>query len=368
MKLHVFNPEHDIALAYNDCFFTPPHAGRGLRADLGFIPSLWAEDGDMVLVEDVSYAVECVRHLKGLPHDVVFVTKSDIAALFPEALNQGKAFEVVPWGWDRALRFSLERMGVPASCMPADEQLDTVRNMSSRVWANVLRSRLPVYANGLIPMPREHTSVSDFLKSYCEYYHEHAVVKAPWSSSGRGIRYFEGRLGEQDIGWVQNVIKRQGCVVSEAYCNKVKDFAVEFYAHADGGIIYEGLSVFKTVNGAYAGNVIASEEDKWQMLAKYGVAKDLTELINTIAGILHPHFSGRYSGPFGIDMMILADGFLHPCVELNLRRTMGHVALSISPDVSAPQRLMRIDYTNRYHLRIMDTFENIINNSLITHV
>ncbi|MFC2767230.1 MAG: hypothetical protein ACFN27_07805 [Prevotella sp.] len=53
MKLHIFNPEHDIALAANLEQFTPPHAGRALRADLGFIPALWAEPGDFVLVEDV---------------------------------------------------------------------------------------------------------------------------------------------------------------------------------------------------------------------------------------------------------------------------------------------------------------------------
>ena len=51
MKLHIFNPEHDIALAADLERFTAPHAGRQMRASLGFIPAFWAEDGDMVLVE-----------------------------------------------------------------------------------------------------------------------------------------------------------------------------------------------------------------------------------------------------------------------------------------------------------------------------
>ena len=33
-KLHLFNPEHDIALAANLAHFTAPLAGRQLRADL----------------------------------------------------------------------------------------------------------------------------------------------------------------------------------------------------------------------------------------------------------------------------------------------------------------------------------------------
>ena len=52
MILHVFNPEHDIALASNLSNFTAPHAGRQLRYDLGFLPALWAQDGDAVLVEN----------------------------------------------------------------------------------------------------------------------------------------------------------------------------------------------------------------------------------------------------------------------------------------------------------------------------
>ena len=52
MTLHIFNPEHDIALASGLANFTAPHAGRQLRHDLGFLPALWAQDGDAVLVEN----------------------------------------------------------------------------------------------------------------------------------------------------------------------------------------------------------------------------------------------------------------------------------------------------------------------------
>ena len=45
-------------------------------------------------------------------------------------------------------------------------------------------------------------------------------------------------------------------------------------------------------------------------------------------------FSGYYTGPLGVDMMVVraADGssLLHPCVEINVRMTMGHVALALS--------------------------------------
>jgi len=68
--------------------------------------------------------------------------------------------------------------------------------------------------------------------------------------------------------------------------------------------------------------------------------------------------NGQYVGPLGVDMMIVAqenhDGFfLHPCVEINLRRTMGHVALSLTPSIDDVLRVMRIEYMdNHYKLKI----------------
>ena len=56
MTLHVFNPEHDIALASNLSNFTAPRAGRQLRHDLSFLPLFWAAEDDVVLVDDAEYA------------------------------------------------------------------------------------------------------------------------------------------------------------------------------------------------------------------------------------------------------------------------------------------------------------------------
>ena len=62
-------------------------------------------------------------------------------------------------------------------------------------------------------------------------------------------------------------------------------------------------------------------------------------------------FHGRYRGHFGIDTMVC--GGLHPCVEINLRRTMGHVALALTPKDDELLRVMRIEYVqNNYLLTI----------------
>jgi hypothetical protein len=68
-------------------------------------------------------------------------------------------------------------------------------------------------------------------------------------------------------------------------------------------------------------------------------------------------FRQFYKGPFGVDMMVVAreecNGFmLHPCVEINLRRTMGHVALHLSNLVSGLPKVMQIEYNNVYKVRL----------------
>ena len=64
MTIHIFNPEHDISLANGMKRVTPPHAARQLRHDLGFIPALWAHDGDMVLVEDKAHAERAYNRVR----------------------------------------------------------------------------------------------------------------------------------------------------------------------------------------------------------------------------------------------------------------------------------------------------------------
>jgi hypothetical protein len=159
-------------------------------------------------------------------------------------------------------------------------------------------------------------------------------------------------------GWIRNVIASQGSVMVEPYYNKVKDFGMEFLADGEGKVSYLGLSLFQTANGAYSGNILATETFKTQSIGRYVSTSLLVLVRDRLCYILSLPFKDYgYSGPLGVDMMIVRDEggrlLLHPCVEINLRRTMGHVALSLSPDDDDVQRVMRIDYNeNVYRLRI----------------
>ncbi|MBR0523613.1 MAG: hypothetical protein IJK09_01515 [Prevotella sp.] len=126
MKLHIFNPEHDIALAYHRKHLTVPHAAQELRMNLGWIPALWAADGDAVLVDDIPYAVKAATkyfHKKKL--EILFLNK--------EQLRNLPFDDICPWGWDITLKTMLQEQGVPENLLPNDQELQQIRLLSSRV-------------------------------------------------------------------------------------------------------------------------------------------------------------------------------------------------------------------------------------------
>lgn len=346
--IYIFNPDHDLALAANQKNFTPPHAGRQLRSDLGYLPALWAKNGDIILVEDKACAMNGYRKLKlNYRPNVTFIDYSELKAL----MKSGGQFVFQPWGWNIALCDRLERAGVPASLMPSRAALDTIRQLSSRHLAVKLLDHLEAI-DGVIGFSRPCYTYEELLIFLDN--NEDIVAKAPWSSSGRGVRYMNrDTVDFNALQWVNNTIIRQGSIIAEIRCNKVHDFAVEFMANPDGTVKACGLSVFKTERGAYTGNLLDTEEKKREWLSRYVVPEFMDKIVREIELFLQENIRGQYVGPLGVDMMITSPDFLlNPCIEINLRCTMGHVALALSN--MGHTGSMRIDYENRtYKLRLI---------------
>lgn len=366
MKLHIFNPEHDMAFASDDAKFIAPHMVCCMRRDLGFMPALWADDGDVVVVDDVGTAKNALRHIKRNTAKVEFLCVSDLCKA-GSLLSSVSSIE--PWGWDAAVRrlfLQADRSFEPL--LPSVSRLSEIRRLSGRRFsAECLRTaicRTDERFVGEGETVTELARIEELMANGRRW-----VLKSPWSSSGRGIRYIEKRLSAHEKGWCRNVISNQGYLMAEPYYEKIVDFGMEFSAEAGGNVCYHGLSVFATRNRAYAGNILATERAKQEILGKYIDVSILDSLKEEIIKQLQPLLSSCYSGPFGVDMMIVGNapeaGFrIHPCVELNLRRTMGHVALAVSGDEATPQAMMNIDYDGRFHFRIRPTNENIVNTSI----
>lgn len=367
MNIHVFNPEHDIALAANSRFWTAPHAGRQLRADLGWLPALWAADGDVVVVNDVAQAANCVRKQKCRMANVKFVSLTELGGCAEDALA------VMPWGWDLSIAQQLLRAGVPEPLVPDAERLEAIRGLSDRaVSAELLRELCGQFAlcTGESRILHSVDAIREVMAEWGG-----VVLKSPWSSSGRGVRFVASDSSSvcpgkvdgdavyaNNIRWAEKVIRTQGHIMAERLQDKIMDFGMEFMAHADGSVTYEGLSLFSTSGSAYEGSVLATEEEKMTVLTEYIPYSLIADVQQFICEWMKRRINGVYVGPFGVDMMLCkgTEGrvLLDACVEINLRRTMGHVALSLSPHEPERQQIMRICYEgSNYHFRIVNDHE-----------
>lgn len=354
MNIHIFNPEHDIALAANSKFWTAPHAGRQLRADLGWLPAIWADNGDAILVDDPESAERSYRKARLQQKELKFIGIKDIHKL--QDLSR-----IDPWGWDRSIVHQLEIHGVSRSLMPSDKILDKIRLLSNRATSMELLSVLRQNLDDTCGKAWSVSSVQEINEKRKEL--GSIVLKSPWSSSGRGIRYINGteRSIDNIYKWAEKVIRTQGHIMVEQYLNKVKDFGMEFTIHPDGKVSYNGLSLFHTQNGSYEGSILATEEEKQGIITQYLNKQLLSDVQSVICKWFEQNVSESYAGPFGIDMMIDAEGKLNPCVEINLRRTMGHVALALSPKDNGRQEIMRISYEGtNYHFRRYNNHEILI--------
>ena len=352
MKICVFNPDHDIVLGSTVQRFTPPHAARCLRRDLQFLPALWAEDGDKVLVEDAEEAKQQSRIYARYMADVEFIERDQLKHFPP------KQVDVDAWGWDRAVADVFGELS-PWNA----EQTEAIRKASSRVFfTEEILSGLADIDSSVLGVSYVISSLEELaplLASVNSEANYKYVVKAPWSSSGRGVRYVDIHTADYEqtniTGWIRNVIKAQGAVTVEPFYRKVKDFGLEFTIDKEGVVEYKGLSLFETVNGQYVGNILDSEDNKLEMLSRYVSVELLGKIISRLQSVVSSKLKGVYHGPFGVDMMVVSNeagyGFRVAFAELNLRRTMGHVALSLSKGIRE-QRVMRIEMNERYRLHV----------------
>ena len=306
----------------------------------------------MILVEDADSALSSLKK-SGITYNkgvkIVDIRKrKEVSAIGREA------DEVCVWGWDKSIVSSLERSGIPRTLMPSDEDLAFIRSISDRATSALL---LEDIKRKMPELRGESCKVRTLeeMESRVEEWGR-TVIKSPWSSSGRGVRYVVADGLRQHLPWAGKVLRTQGHLMVEKMLEKVMDFGMEFSVGKDGTVNYEGLSLFKTVGGAYEGSVLATEEEKIEILSAYIPEHFLLAVRNFICLWMGNHLRGRYHGFFGVDMMVVKDSesgiALAPCVEINLRRTMGHVALALSPKERGRQEIMKITYEGtNYHFR-----------------
>ena len=164
---------------------------------------------------------------------------------------------------------------------------------------------------------------------------ENIVVKAPWSSSGKGVLFIpKGEITCKEEEVLSGILRKQGYVMVEKRLNRVLDFAMEFEMDRLFHLNFLGYSVFQTSRrGEYEGNTVASNSSLEGIIAKYTGTGFLREIRERLEKVVTTVFHGKYVGYMGVDMMIYEDESgefgIQPCVEINLRYNMGIVSIAL---------------------------------------
>lgn len=349
-NIHYFNPGHETAVLQATENYTPPRNVQRMQRELAALPVWYAAPDDYVFAEENLSPRFFSLQPKELRPLARLVTPKELAAgqkAFP-------SLRATPWGLSpQSLRVFTEirKKHLPELIVP--DWNPAFARLTGRQTAaeclEKLRERLP----GLeIPVtPKFCTQMRD-IEKYLLLQHAPFVVKTPYSSSGRGLLWLHHRkLTEKEKNWILGALRKQGCVSIECGVEKVQDFAMEFYSDGRGEVRYEGLSVFATEQqGAYTGNVLEHPENMRRRLARWSGEESLDRVQEALTEVLKEVYGPVYTGYLGVDMLIYRGkegGYaIHPCLEINMRYTMGMVALQLFRRYMAPsaQGDFRISY------------------------
>ena len=283
-KDYIFNPEHDLCIANGDENFVPPRSAVGFAKE----------------------NIDLSEHLKR-----------------PNKQRR----QIIPWGWNHALKKRLINEGIDPATLPSEEELQFIRTHSRREFALEVHSRLNCEDSQV--MGQDYRIVATSLNEIEEFIEANgsAVLKSPLSGSGKGIRFVRERLSESDEGWCRRTLDKQGSVIVEQRFDIIKECAMLFECHHEG-IDFIGYSLFESRNGAYSKNILASNEEIEDMIAGYIPRERLTAIRENLTVILADTLVGHYEGFLGVDQIIAqtTSSTFIPVSEINLRMTMGLIA------------------------------------------
>lgn len=304
MKLHLFNPDFELSLVSDTASYTPPAAVRRFVEAGAMLPAWWADEGDLVLAAGCDAEARRLGEQWGLR-----VTPVTSVAESPEC---------APWGWSRSATTRFMKAGVSARSLPSHEEIEEMRRLCHRATAVELRRHL-----GIEP-GRVCRSVSEVAEAIAHFGGQ-AVIKSPWSCSGRGV-FMADAHDPIPVSSIEGIIRRQGAVVVERRLDRRADFAALYWS-TGLSVKFGGLSLTISGNdGNYLGNLSASDGK----IEAHIAAPGLDRAVEDVRAALQTVLNGRYKGPLGVDMMVVGDNRrIWPCIEINLRRTMGFVARDV---------------------------------------
>ncbi len=339
-NVYLFNPTCEYAVANGNDSWQPNRILQKMESDLGTLPMFFAQQEDLILVDQLPSEnfVEQFKKIGFKPPQ--FVLKKEIQN--KEFVKSQTFNKLLPWGWSPAAHKLLTLIKPNCSSefknSPVASWTHQHREIYSKAFAsNILRNLLDdVESECFISkslLPEICTTKKHFEKLISRW--EKIMVKAPWSSSGRGLQPITKTPVHEKV-WEKllGIVNEQGYAVVEPYLNKVEDMAFQFKIN-NGKVSFLGVSNFSTdKKGQYIGNFLNGEPETYSMEIKEFIRKSQKIIIPSLIKILEQSDLVKlYEGNFGVDTLIFLDENkrlkINPCMEINVRQNMGLLSLQL---------------------------------------
>lgn len=376
-QIHFFNPGHETAVLLGSENYTPPTNVQRMIRELSYLPVWYADSNDYVYTDEVTSPRFFSLQPKELRPFATLISGKELKSLGTSSTE----LIATPWGLSPHSLHLFEKLKKNFNLnllIPAwkEEYFRLTGRQTASECLELIRQQVPDLP---IPATPKFCKKIKEIEKYLILQNAPFVVKTPYSSSGRGLLWIPQRkLTTKDRTWIEGAINKQGSVSIECGLDKVQDFAMEFYSDGAGNVSYEGISVFGTERqGSYSGNILGNQEYlRRQITMRVGddIYNQIQEAVTVALKSVYGHI---YRGYLGVDMIVYktskGDYAIHPCIEINMRYTMGMVALRLSQKYLAPAAVgdFHITYESKNgeayerHRFMKETYPLIIENGKI---
>ncbi|MCW3807717.1 hypothetical protein [Plebeiibacterium marinum] len=333
-SLYIFNPTGELALANGTNSYMPPKNLRSFEKDLAFLPSYFASTGDAVLMENTPDEdfLNFWQQL-GLPK----IKYAPINSL----LKTSNIEAIKPWSWNQVIHQKYK--SVKEIC---SREFKTSPNyiwnqehkmFFSRNSANTIQKYIHNHYNNHACISIKNPAINLYsLKEFEQWINSNpiAIIKMPWSSSGRGIHVINPQNNLAiNYPWIQGALNQQGFITAEPLLDKVFDFSFQMEIKRNGQIDFNGVSFFNNdAKGHFIGGNInwPHKESEISCFLNRALLNETASILTESIKTINPH--QYYEGPIGIDAIVYKDGDttkIHPCVDINWRYNMGVVNINV---------------------------------------
>lgn len=339
-NIFYFNPTCELAIANGSFSYMPPRLLRDFEKDCSVLPFLFADSDDFILTE-TKPSHEFIQKLTEAGFVMPFF------ATMNELMTESSFNRLYPWGWSPSTHFILKSLKEKCSFefknSPVFNWNDAHQKLFERKTSLDFLVKLLENHPLAFFIEKEKTGVILHHIEEIEMQlnqQSPLVLKAPLSSSGRGIQIIrKADLNTSNRQWISGVLNQQGYLVAEPFLNKITDLSFQFSINDLGEPEYLGYSIFETnTNGQYKSSRINPLLKDFLPVSFLDSAEKIIEITAQLLThhLKHSIYATWHRGFLGIDVLFYKDeqGLkLQPCIEINSRMNMGILTMQIEKHI-----------------------------------